>query len=527
MKALERHLTRRWRLVLASLCLILGLLALTAHLHQQRDSQRLVSRLAAQAPPELVAELAPRIHRGLEGPRTRLDLARALVALELDPNQRQQLGDADSTATLGLAEQLAREAFAHRPAAWQGPMLAGAAVYLSRSLARDPNLIREAPDWDRPLSRALELAPGKEEPARFLVTAYLEVWPFLAPAKRDTARQLLRRTLSNPATFLELIGPWLSVAENRSEAFAAIPARAFAWDRLLERFASQGDWETYLEAQEPLDQALEEGLGLRLEEARQRHRGGDRRGARGKYFEQFQHARPRQRWVPALDTVLDEVPPGPAPGGVLRDLGAWLDWSLALCAIERCPFEDRELARLTGFAGEIAPPAKALARAAAGQFDGARFIEQRFATGGIGWGRYLALKARHLQRQGQITEAQQELARAPIEGALGRRLHREILGARAQPRSSWAADEWGWGSNIARLELELIEAGRLAVTLGDVPPAGGVVALQLDGREVGMFVAREGLVMRTEVVEPGLHLLQLSTLAGRPMRPAETRLLVR
>jgi len=375
-------------------------------------------------------------------------------------------------ARLERARGLAAGALAARPAAWQAPMLIGAATYLARSAARDPRLVTAAPEWEAPLAAARRLAPGKDEPGRLLVVAYLELWRFLSPGKRELTRDLLRRALADPETFLALIDPWLAVAEGRREAFAALPADPFVWGQMLHRYAAAADWRGYLEA---LPHARAAGAGRRaaqLDEADARRRGGDLGISRALYFEAAGRAEPSLGELPALRRALDETPPGPPPEQVRRDFRRWLEWALELCGVGRCPLDGAPFERLLGFAaaGPTADP-----DASARLLAGAR-------------------------------------ARADARRA-------------APARRTWPAADWAWENGRGRLALHAAAPGRLAVRIDGAPAAGAVVALRIDGRDAGAFAARPGAWLEPALeIDPGLHLLEQATLAGRPVRPGEVLL---
>ncbi|HXO29717.1 MAG TPA: hypothetical protein VOA80_20360, partial [Thermoanaerobaculia bacterium] len=140
--------------------------------------------------------------------RVDLRAARASLAAELDPVRRSDLPPAEEArqraegaARMKATADLAGRALAERPAAWEAAMVMGAATYLSWSQARDPQLFTAAPAWERPLETASALAPGRNEAARLLAAAYLELWPVLSPAKRDRERRLLATVFTDPVAF--------------------------------------------------------------------------------------------------------------------------------------------------------------------------------------------------------------------------------------------------------------------------------------------------------------------------------------
>ncbi|MEM7481460.1 MAG: hypothetical protein AAF481_09825 [Acidobacteriota bacterium] len=514
------------RITLVASALLLGLIATVQEISRRHRQGDLVENLRTATGPEIADRLATSVLRSPDPARARLDRARALVALELLPDPAARPPAAGREARLQWVRDQTRAVYRQRPSAWQAPMLEGAARYLERSLARDPRLITEARAWEQPLETSLALAPGKDEANRFLAAAYLEIWPFLSAEKQAIARDLLRRVMADPGTFSELIEPWLRVADDRATAFSALPESAFAWERLLRTYAADHDWRGYLAALPRAEEVRRSQLEKLLDEARQRRAGGDRRVARQRYFSALTEARPGGGAQPIVQILLREVAPGPAPSGSERTLNAWLDWSLALCAIDRCPFDQPALGRLGVLARDLSPAREAFARAAAGHFDEALFLEERSHSTGSDWSPYFSLKARELARRGRREEARTALLEALPMDPLTRRVRRELSPDSATDSAPLAAD-WAWEENIARLPMEIFAPCRLAVDLADVPADGAVVELQINGTEAGAFSARANATLRpTEplgVLEPGLHLVQLSTLAGRPVRPVAAR----
>src|SRR5205807_897964 len=154
-----------------------------------------------------------------------------------------------------------------------------------------------APAWERPLETAIALAPGRDEAARLLAGAYLELWPVLSPAKRNRERRLLAAVFTDPAAFASLIGPWLATAATRDEAFAAVPPTPEAWLRLQQSYAQQADWQGFCAARERWDLALQARLTDRLAAAEERRASSD---ARGPFLEVATGARPGRRYLGLL-----------------------------------------------------------------------------------------------------------------------------------------------------------------------------------------------------------------------------------
>jgi hypothetical protein len=470
----RRAPSARGRRVLAAAALALAAIAVADWAAWRRHQARLFAALEGETARATPAAVLGAARAEADPARAEIALARVLVAHELallrehgDPATATDRDLERRLARLERARELAAGALAARPAAWQAPMLLGAATYLARSAARDPRLVTAAPEWEAPLAAARRLAPGKDEPGRLLVVAYLELYRFLSLAKRELTHDLLRRALADPETFLALIDPWLAVAGSREEAFAALPATPFVWDRMLQRYAAASDWRGYLEALPHARAAEGAHLAAQLDRAAALARGGEHGIARALYFEAARSAEPSLDRLPVLRRVLDETPPGPPPEHVRRDFRRWLDWTLELCGVGRCPLDGAPFERLLGFAAE---PGAADPGAAA---------------------RLLA-------------------------GAAARAEARRI----APAHRTWPPEAWTWANDRARLALHAAAPGRIAVQIDGPPPAGAVVELQIDGRDAGVFAARRGSWLEPALtIARGLHLVELSTIAGRPTRP--------
>jgi len=184
-------------------------------------------------------------------------------------------------ATTGpeAAERLARSVVAAHPASWEAASLAGAALYLRWSEARDPLLLQAYRRWERPLLFALELAPNHRHPGRYLAAAYLELWPVLSEEKRALAEDLVAIAFTDPRAFSALLDPWLRVADGQA-ALEPIPDRSWAWSALRSRAGEQGDWATYCDAWRRERRALLRDLRARLGEAERLVAGGELARAR-------------------------------------------------------------------------------------------------------------------------------------------------------------------------------------------------------------------------------------------------------
>lgn len=535
------------RAALALGALALGAAALVAGEGERADRRELLERYRPHAG-ELPPEVGSRLRGEPDLDRARIALARALVATELDPEARARrtTGDAEadlagSLARLDLARQAAAEALGRRPASWQAAMLLGAATYLARSTARDPALIRDWEAWDRPLVLARERAPQLDEPSRFAVLAYLELWPVLSEAKRDETRAMVRRALADVRFFGHLIGPWMAIAGDPEEVFAVTPPAAHAWDYLLRRYAADHDWESARRAYLAWEDALEGELGATLAEARRHRDGGDASGARGLYLKVLRDAPPRDRFLPSAAAALDEMPPGPASPSYNAPFERWLDWCLELCAIGRCPLPEPALDRLAGMIDGLPPARAAFAAVYAGRLTDGERLERRAAElDDPAWDEYFIAKARELARRGHRHEARQALAR--VGTAWHRRQPYRLAAAEVDGGSGVAGDgSGGEGAEDGRRstaswlpgtppELELAlgaPAAGLEIGFERVPSHGALVEVRLDGRRIGLEPVEPGAALRLEApVEPGGHLLTLRWFGSSKVVPGPVRPLV-
>lgn len=534
----------RTRLAVVALIAAGTLVALLSLWAEVNRRQRRVVALGALEQAALPAAETDALRAALERQddpsQVRIAVARTLVNRVLEPPPHGPANRAETEVPrLEIARTLAARAHAERPAAWRPPLLLGAATYLARDLARDRRLVTEASAWDAPLARSRELGPGSDEPVRFLVLAYLELWPALSEAKRAEASELLHRALADPRTFARLIEPWLEIAGDADTALAPVPDQPWAWSRLQRTFAERGDWRRAEEMRRRWRHALAGELELRLEEAADLRRRGDLYEARRSFLSVAADAPTERRFVPLVQRALSDAPAGPAWPSLATRLGHWLDWSLALSLTGPSPLPAEDLHRLAGLVTDLAPPQAAHAAVAAGRLAEAERIERR-AFNGLGaesWSAYRVAKARDLLDRGRPVEALDELQRADRtwadRPALLRTLrdaaraagHRETADGAVARLAALAADPGGpadWLSGpVPRREIVVTEPLAGLVVDGVVAGAGtALVEVRLDGHLLAADAVRQRGRLRVEApVAPGVHLLEIVPAGGAPFVP--------
>jgi hypothetical protein len=507
--------------------------------------------------------------------RVDLRAARASLAAELDPARRSDLPPAEEarqraegSARMKATADLAGSALAERPAAWEAAMVMGAATYLSWSQARDPQLFTAAPAWERPLETAVALAPGRNEPARLLAAAYLELWPVLSPAKRDRERRLLASVFTDPAGFASLIGPWLVTAANREEAFAPVPQTPGAWAKLQQIYAQQADWPGFCEARARWDLALQASLTGRLAAAEERRASSD---SRGMFLEVAIEARPGRRYLVLLGRALEDCPPGSVDRHTSELLEKHLVWTLERCRLDHCPLSPRAMRRLAGFGRDLDPRVDAMAALITGDQPRAELLEHNYATDwSEDWAAYRLLKAKLLTERGDRGERAERADRkepasqgersghgdqahaAEITGALAlvpkswqeRPSYWQVRAAAAREAGDtaaegvaarelarleareWPATAWHFHDGLPRLELlAAAAASGLELRIDEAPPRGAAAEVRLDESILGTFPVRAGMVVALRApIAPGLHLLEIESVAGGTVLPGAVRL---
>lgn len=540
---------RLLRVGLAAAGIALALLAVLRYGALRAEHRTQTARLEGMGIP-----LDPRVGREVvrepEPEGVRLRAARAVLAGEMahaaslspaTPEGRTEM--LASSRRLAEAARTAGEVLASRPASWEAAMVLGASTYLSRSLARDSSLFTSARDWEEPLQAARRLAPAKREPTRFLAAAYLEIWPALSAPKREATQGLIAEMFQEPDDLRLLLEPWLAAVDRR-EALSVIPPDPQAWEQVQSFYAGRGDWQAFSEARQRWDQNLRQHLQKRLAQADARLARGDARGARVLYLEVAEQVRPDNRYRDLLEAALTRCPPGPVGSQTAERLTPRLDWAVERCLLTECPLAPAALKRLARLAGDQALPQAALAFLVAGDLPEALSLERRSETlWSEPWAPYLIAKTRVMTERRRLPEAQDALglvhlswwqrptywmARLDYSRAAGR------LGDAAKAeeklrsfaRRAWSSGDWRWGQGNARLEMLAEGAARgFEMDLLEVPEAGAVLELRLDGAAFGTFPVQPGqrLVLNGRI-PAGFHVLEIESVGGGRVLPGAVRL---
>jgi hypothetical protein len=535
------------RVVIAATALAIAATAVLRHRFELTKQADLVALLRASALP-VDEQLARReIGREPDTVRSELLIAGLLVDAQLDaqrftdlPPDRLAVVVRQGESQLALARRLSAGALAARPASARAAMALGASTYLGWARARDVRLFTAARRWEAPLVAATELQPASRQAQQLLLGAYLELWPSLSAAKRETARALVRDAFEDAPTFQRLIAHWLAIVADADELFASLPERPFAWARLMAMYAEAREWPLYVRARERWHVATRANVERWLANADARRAGGDARKARDLYLSTVTLAPPDGRYADVALAALQRCPPGPPVPGVAPAFRAWLEWALDLVVVGRPPFPATALARLTAGAGELPPGDRALALLAAGDLAAAERLERRTGEcGSEAWSPFALARATALMARGDAAGAQASLDcvvgpwRHSAAYDVARTALARVAGvpsaAAPAARVGGVGPATGWRFRHGAWQIEVEARGRLqAVEIEIVAPAerGGAVEVSWDGTRQAIHVATEPRRLRVDVAAaPGLHLLQLVPVDSRAPAPGVVRLL--
>jgi len=513
------------------------------------EASSLRSLLASTGLDHRQPELAIAIQQEPDSARARLAVARALVNEALDmssflnlPPRQAALEAGRIGERLELAERLALAAQRERLAAWQAPMLVGAARYLAWSRQGDPRLITARSSWEKPLFDAVAAAPTEAEPIRFLAATRIELWPILEASDRAAASEVLRLAFRDEATSRLFLPTWLRVAGSTEEALAVLPGRSETWAAVARTLAAERDWVAYIEVHRHQDRLRRRELEGQVRAIGERLAGGDVVTARRMATAVIAAA--------PLDTDGAELVAkvvGMLPAAALsteRAGRAWVRWAGERQVRGQRGLSPQVVARLLGWAGDLPPPELALARLAAGDLAGAELVERRSEETNLeAWGPYFIAKARLLATMGDIAAARQSLAQthrttrkrpAYLHAAVAV-AERQGAGAALAARAAvdeaagerWPATAWVWDGARAELEIQLATAvSGLVISIDLAPAAGAVAAIRVDDTPAELVLAVAGT--RVELQRPlnaGLHVISVGTATAGRVIPGEVRVI--
>lgn len=539
----------RWLLAVTALGLALAALSGWADWHQTRSQlSELVGPPSSRATDptrlRLLRERTP-LHARILACRILINDVMAATPLDRLPPTEQAPAIEERVAVLAQVQQLARQVLDEQPSNWQATMFLGAATYMDLLLNQDPRLFTEARSWEAPLERALADAAGRPEPARFLVTTYLELWYALSPAKRERAYELLVQVFArDPAAFSQLVPTWLQLADDTEEAFAPIPDDPQAWALVAGLYAEQHDWRTFRLAEMRRLDSLELELRQALEEAQERLRRGDTYSSRQLFMKVLNTAPLDLRFAPLVSEALSAAPAGIHSQSSPRRLKRWLEWSLELADLGHQPLASDAFGRLWAVTGKLPPAQSARAAIYAGDLHSAERFERRADTLSIkSWAPYLLAKADLLITRGLLDEAATALRQVDpasrqgaafwrVSGRLGEAERDPALVAQASSklnqlgRDGWLESEWQRTAGRHTLPLlPAYAATGLEIEIEDAPAQGDVVEVVLDGALVALVPVRSGHPLRVDLeLSPEPHLLQLGSAVEASMQPGRVRL---
>lgn len=529
-----------------ALALILAVFSVADYLAWRANHTRLTGLAAASGLALRRPEIEHELRRKPAPTRAARQLAWSLLDLELDrgwlaklPAGERRDEVARGRQRLELAESLAAEVLDRQPGSWQALTVLGAARYL----AAEREGRRERPDeaWRAPLAAAMRLAPEYPEPPQLLAAAELSRWSALSAARRAELLPLLSRALATPRGMDLLLPAWVRVAPSLSDLFATIPDRPPAWQRLSAEFARLGDHERWARTHRRWQQSLPSFLAQQVTAARARLAAGDRRSAEG-LLRHILAAPHDLAQADSFAAALSLLPDETARGRVKADLRRWLDWALDLCLVGRCPFDEATFRRLGQRIADLDRLELALAALAAGDLPTAAAHEP--AAGSEDqpdWNRYWIYRAQRLAA-GDREAARLALSRvvrrppdelrfwsaklqlAQMDGDDDALAEARRSLARLE-RSLWPPSHWSGGITSYRLELLTTTPGHaVSLQTGDTARSAAI-DLRWDGRAIGIAALEPGESHRWRLeVEPGLHLVEVVCLGGRPLLPAALRL---
>jgi len=526
-------LRRTSLIVLVAAALWLALLDRSSRQRQAADVRNLLEAggLDAKTAAEVLREGDPMWQR--------IHLSQSLVASVLQSRTDAAVGPREAALAaaraperLETAQRVAREVAVARPAVWQAWMLDGASTYLLWSLRGDSRVFTDRVRWEAPLQRAMTLAPGMDEPQRFLAAAYIEIWPVLDEQERRDAEEAVAVAFQHEATMALLIGPWLELNRDLEQAFATVPDRPSSWRQVESALRRRGDLAGLVSARQRWYRALADEIPGRLEIVEQALRGGDPRVASRELFAVVAMTPPRRQFAPWISRALEQLPPGAVAAAPERALQQWLHLATDAYVHGLPGLSQAAVRRLVAALDDLPPPRRALAEIAAGRDRAAaRIAADSEDLNTERWLPFLLGRARRLVEKGDPAGARRSLdtihpawADHPIvlELRSGSAGDSDLPVALAQAGDRWPTTAWRWRNRVTELDLPAVEPGlHVVVRIDQAPPRGAVVELLINFDGAWLGVAETGTEIAVPVPAAGPCHLRFVTITGGAAVPGE------
>ena len=485
--------------LLPALLTVAGVLVITfaalATRDQQNQRDALIQILEDSGLDERSPRLASLVRSDPDVYSAQERVAMALIADLLDPSSR---SDAASPADLELqlesqidrlavAEQLGHDVLKVRPKSWRSSTAIGAAIYLRRSLRRDEDLLRSYQDWETPLLRAREIAPGRSETARFLTMAYLELWTVLSEEKRALTRALLEPSLRDRSTYLATIDAWLQVAGDDLEAVDRLPQESWVLKDVTQRLVRRGHLALALESHRRWNVALAEEAEAALDTAREA-------SARGSHTRAAKVALPalaslpvQSQWLPLAERLLAAVPSGQLKHQS-RFTHVWFDHELEQCLRSECRLSEEFVRRSLPMSGRDTRD-RLVAALSLGDWEAMTQTETELESSdrcAAPIERYWLAKATRALREGRPETARDALTECPSSSEDLQLVQAQLLRAarRSSPNGSDVfrpAESTIVGTALSNGQEIALPPGDYEVTIAFTPRDNSLVDVLVDG----------------------------------------------
>ncbi len=527
-----------WRVGIVAIAVALLTASIASAIRTRSEQAELGRLLQETGLAKRRPELVQRVRYEPDTTWARMVIARAIVAEAVDPRPFQGLTTREASEAaagtrkrLRLAHEMASEIIAQRPVSWQAWMLKGASHYVLLTLEGSLDVFDDRASWETPLRRAMTLAPGKNEPQRFLSAAMLEIWPGLSEADQGEAKRIFAKAFEHEQTFSQLVNVWLQNAEDLEEAFEPIPNSASSWSRTQNWYRGQRNWPAFCETRERWWTCLDLEVPLLVDLGEAQLRGGDVSRARGSFATAVGASRPDLRFCDDFSRAIAQSPAGTArfmEHGTAQD---WLDWALEGFVRGEELLPKGVVNRLASARSEQHVPTQALALLAAGRVAEAETIERRREDLNTEpWARYGLAKARIMRAKGDLEAARTSLNKVhpswssnPVWIDLQQSLNGRTNGSR---RDKWRGTEWRWSGATATLDLDpKTPAESIQIALHQVADYGAVVELELGYRVAWTGeVEPESQIEISNLPSSGPWLLRFRTLTGGRVIPGDVTL---